>query len=147
VRPTIFNVKKQKSHFWKCDFSISNGQFDCIEKGSTFTSKGLHQWETTVTTAAIFYWLEDLFPPRWKTVLVLTVCTFSCVHWNTDMDTHRHICSKNRGCCGNKLIFILYIASKTAGIILKMPSFKGNPRDMALTLWLTDLWSNRILFL
>lgn len=29
LRPTIFNVKQSKTHFWKCDFSISNGQFDC----------------------------------------------------------------------------------------------------------------------
>lgn len=71
VRPTIFNVKKSKSHFWKCP----NGQFDCIES-SVFTSKGLHQWETTVIKAVIFYWLEDVFPSQWKTVLVMIVYIF-----------------------------------------------------------------------
>lgn len=86
-----------------------------------------------------FYWLENFFP-FW-----LCVC-FPCIHWVTIVDTYRHICSKTRGCCGIKSIFILHIASKTVGIIFKMPSFKGVPREMALTSWLTDLWSNRILF-
>lgn len=61
------------------------------------------------------------------------------------MDTYKHICSKTRGCCGIKLIFILHIASKTAGIIFKMQSSKGVPLT-ALTLQLTDPWSNRVHF-
>lgn len=71
---------------------------------------------------------------------------FLCIHWITVVDTYRHICSKTRGCCGIKSIFILHIASKTVRIIFKMPCFKSVPRETALTSWLTALCNNGILF-
>lgn len=131
-------------------FLFLTDNLTALKKSSAFTSNGLHQWKQQLL------WLP--FSTSYKNFFLISVenspgfwlCVrFLGIYWNTVVDTHRHICSKKERVfvAGLKSIFILHIASRTVGIIFKMPSFKGVLLETAMTLWLTDLCSDRTFFI